>query len=123
MRNPSNLKRKIVRDPHQRTITGRIVHILWLFVAAAIFVTATLGVAGGVAARRVLDKGVAYLEEVRQRDETHFSLNGMRLNQSSFIYAKNPKTGSYILKIKVRAAGTNLYKAKTTTVKVKIQVR
>ncbi len=95
MRNPSNLKRKIVRDPHQRTITGRIVHILWLFVAAAIFVTATLGVAGGVAARRVLNKGVAYLEEVRQRDETHFSLNGMRLNQSSFIYAKNPKTGEF----------------------------
>ena len=37
--------------------------------------------------------------------------------------SKKLKRGSYILKIKVRAAGTNLYKAKTTTVKVKIQVR
>ena len=37
--------------------------------------------------------------------------------------SKKLKRGSYILKIKVRAAGTNLYRAKTTTVKVKIQVR
>lgn len=95
MRNPSNLKRKIVRDPHQRTITGRIVHILWLFVVAAIFVTATIGVAGGVAGRRLLNKTVDYLNEVKERDEAHFSLNGMRLNQTSFIYAKNPQTGEY----------------------------
>ena len=76
MRNPSNLKRKIVRDPHQRTITGRIVHILWIFVVFAVFVTATFGVAGVVAGRRLLNKTVDYLNEVKERDEAHFSLNG-----------------------------------------------
>ena len=95
MRNPSSLKRRIVRDPHQRTITGRLVHIMWIFVATAMLISLTLGIGGGVAGKILLDKTENYLTEFREKEEAHYSLNGIKLNQTSFIYAKNPQTGEY----------------------------
>ena len=63
MHERNSLKRKKVRDPHQRTVTGRIIHVVWLFVAAAMLISATLGIGGGVAAYKLLNRTKQYLEE------------------------------------------------------------
>ena len=94
MHERNSLKRKNVRDPHQRTVTGRIVHVVWLFVAAAMLISATVGIGGGVAAYKLLNRTKQYLEEDIE-PQAHYSLEGQKLNQTSFIYAKNPKTGEY----------------------------
>ena len=94
MHERNSLKRKNVRDPHQRTVTGRIIHVVWLFVAAAMLISATLGIGGGVAAYKLLNRTKQYLEE-DIKPQAHYSLEGQKLNQTSFIYAKNPKTGEY----------------------------
>ena len=94
MHERNSLKRKNVRDPHQRTVTGRIIHVVWLFVAAAMLISATLGIGGGVAAYKLLNRTKQYLDE-DIKPQAHYSLEGQKLNQTSFIYAKNPKTGEY----------------------------
>ena len=63
MRKENDLKRKKVRDPHQRTITGRIVHFLWILVAACMLLTMTVGISGGVAGKLLLDRSLKYYHE------------------------------------------------------------
>ena len=94
MHERNNLKRKKVRDPHQRTITGRIIHVLWLFVATAMLISATVGISGGVAGYKLLNRTMNYLTDFIE-PQAHYTLEGQRLNQTSFIYAKNPKTGEF----------------------------
>ena len=88
------LKRRRVPDPRQRTVTGGVLHVLWRVFAAVLMVCLFLGIAGGVAATRVYEKGKAYIEE-DIIPIAHYDLNGVRLNQSSFILARNPETGAF----------------------------
>ncbi|MBR4194221.1 MAG: transglycosylase domain-containing protein [Oscillospiraceae bacterium] len=82
------VKRKKAPDPGQRTISGAVVHVLWRVIATLLAVCVFLGIAGGVAAVRVYEKGKTYIEE-DIIPIAHYDLNGVRLNQSSFILAKN----------------------------------
>ena len=88
------VKRRRVPDPHQRTITGGTVHLLWRIVSILLVVSMFLGVAGGVAAKRMLERGQTYLQE-DIIPNAHYDLDGVKLNQSSFILAKNPVTGEF----------------------------
>ena len=94
MNQEQNVKRKRVPDPRQRTLSGSIVHLLWRVVASLLAVCIFLGIAGGVAAVRVFEQGKTYIEE-DIIPIAHYDLNGVRLNQSSFILARNPETGEY----------------------------
>ena len=94
MQQENKRKRRRVRDPKQRTISGGIVHFLWRVVCVVMVIVLTFGIIGGVAAERLYKRGVKYIEE-DIKPKAHYSLEGVRLNQSSFIYAKNPKTGKY----------------------------
>lgn len=94
MRKENDLKRKKVRDPHQRTITGRIVHFLWILVAACMLLTMTVGISGGVAGKLLLDRSLKYYHEDIEPNAA-YTLEGQKLNQTSFIYAKDNKTGEY----------------------------
>ena len=51
------VKRKKAPDPGQRTISGAVVHVLWRVIATLLAVCVFLGIAGGVAAVRVYEKG------------------------------------------------------------------
>ncbi len=94
MNQEERVKRKKVPDPRQRTLSGTVVHLLWRIVASVLAVCLFLGIAGGVAAVRVFEQGKAYIED-DIIPIAHYDLNGVRLNQSSFILAKNPETGAY----------------------------
>ena len=87
-------KHRRVRDPKQRTITGGLVHFLWRVICFVLVIAVTFGIIGGVAAQRLYTRGVQYIEE-DIKPNAHYTLEGVRLNQSSFIYAKNPETGKY----------------------------
>ena len=87
-------KRRRAPDPHQRTVTGRVLHLIWRVVSILLVVCLFLGIAGGVAAKRIYDKGMTYLDE-DIKPNAHYDLDGVRLNQSSFILAKNPSTGEF----------------------------
>ncbi|MBQ1410590.1 MAG: transglycosylase domain-containing protein [Oscillospiraceae bacterium] len=88
------IKRKKVPDPRQRTLSGSIVHLLWRIIASVLAVCIFFGIAGGVAATRFYQQGKAYIVD-DIIPIAHYDLNGVRLNQSSFILAKNPETGEY----------------------------
>ncbi len=88
------IKRKKAPDPHQRTVSGAVIHVLWRIVAALLAITVFLGIAGGVAAVKVYQQGKTYIEE-DIIPIAHYDLDGVKLNQSSFILAVNPKTGQY----------------------------
>ena len=94
MEHEQSSKRKKAPDPRQRTLTGAVVHVLWRVTAALLAVCVFLGIAGGVAAVRVFERGMDYLEN-DIKPNAHYDLNGVHLNQSSFILAKNPQTGQY----------------------------
>ncbi len=87
------IKRKKAPDPRQRTVTGGVIHMLWRIVATLLAVTIFLGIAGGVAAVRVYEQGKTYIEE-DIIPIAHYDLDGVKLNQSSFILAKNSQ-GEY----------------------------
>lgn len=91
----SNIKRKKAPDPHQRTVTGTVVHVLWRISAALLCVCLFLGIAGGVAAVRMYQQGWDYLEQ-DIKPIAHYDLDGVKLNQSSFILAKDPETGEFV---------------------------
>ena len=88
------IKRKKAPDPHQRTITAGVFHVIWRTLAGLLAVLVFFGIAGGVAAVRVYEQGKTYIEE-DIIPVAHYDLNGVQLNQSSFILAKNPHTGEY----------------------------
>ena len=88
------IKRRKAPDPRQRTITGTVLHVLWRLLATLLTVCVFLGIAGGVAAVRVFERGKAYLEE-DIIPIAHYDLDGVKLNQSSFILAKDPESGEY----------------------------
>ena len=88
------MKRKKAPDPHQRTFTGAVIHVLWRILAAVLAVCLFLGISGGVAAIRVFRQGSAYIEE-DIKPIAHYDLNGVHLNQSSFILARDPQSGEY----------------------------
>ena len=88
------MKRKKAPDPHQRTVTGAVIHVLWRILAAVLAVCLFLGISGGVAAIRVFRQGSAYIEE-DIKPIAHYDLNGVHLNQSSFILARDPQSGEY----------------------------
>ena len=88
------IKRKKVPDPRQRTLSGIVIHLLWRIIASVLAVCIFLGIAGGVAASRFYEQGKAYIVN-DIIPIAHYDLNGVRLNQSSFILAKNPETGEY----------------------------
>ena len=88
------IKRKRVPDPRQRTLSGIVVHLLWRIIASVLAVCIFFGIAGGVAASRFFKQGESYLVN-DIIPIAHYDLNGVRLNQSSFILAKNPETGEY----------------------------
>ncbi len=94
MNKEQSIKRKKAPDPRQRTLTGSVVHVLWRILAALLAVSVFLGIAGGVAAVRVYQQGKTYIEE-DIIPIAHYDLDGVRLNQSSFILAKNPATGEF----------------------------
>ena len=94
MEKEQTIKRKKAPDPHQRTITGAVIHILWRIAAAVLAICLFLGIAGGVAAVRVFRQGSEYIDK-DIKPIAHYDLNGVHLNQSSFILAKNPETGEY----------------------------
>ncbi len=94
MEQEKTIKRKKVPDPRQRTLTGTVIHILWRVIATLLVVSLFLGIVGGVAAVRVYEQGLAYIEE-DIKPIAHYDLDGVKLNQSSFILAKNPETGEY----------------------------
>lgn len=87
-------RRGRIRDPHQRTVSGGLVHILWRLLSIALIVLLTFGIIGGVAAERLYKRTERYINE-DIIPNAHYSLDGVQLNQSSFIYAKNPKTKKY----------------------------
>ncbi len=89
-----NLTQRKVRDPGQRTVTGNLVHLLWRLVSGLLIVALTLAIIGGVAAKLLYDDAVRYINE-DIIPKAAFSLVGVRLNQSSFIYAMNKQTGQY----------------------------
>ena len=62
MHQNSSLKRKRVRDPHQRTITGRIVHFIWILVSVSLLISMTVGISGGVAGKLLLDRSIKYYQ-------------------------------------------------------------
>ena len=88
------MKRKRVPDPHQRTVTGAAVHILWRLLSIFLVICLFFGITGGVAAMRVFDMGKTYLEE-DIIPKAHYDLDGVKLNQSSFLLARNPQTGEF----------------------------
>ena len=88
------MKRKRVPDPHQRTVTGAAVHILWRILSIFLVICLFFGITGGVAAMRVFDMGKTYLQE-DIIPKAHYDLDGVKLNQSSFLLAKNPQTGEF----------------------------
>ena len=94
MNNERTEKRKKVSDPHQRTFSGNVVHIIWRILCAVMVVVLTFGIIGGVAAERLYTKTMDYLMNDIKPNAT-YDLDGVKLNQSSFIYAKNPATGEY----------------------------
>lgn len=94
MNQEQDLKRKRIPDPRQRTLSGTVVHLLWRMIASVLVICIFLGVAGAVAAKQVYEKGMKYLKEDIQ-PIAHYDLSGVHLDQSSFILAKNPKTGAY----------------------------
>lgn len=88
------IKRKPAPDPHQRTVSGGIIHLIWRVISILLAVTLFVGIAGGVAAVRIYTKGMAYLKDDIE-PIAHFNLDGVQLNQSAFILAKN-KAGEYV---------------------------
>ena len=87
-------RERSVRDLPQRTLSGTVVHIVWRLICAALIVVLTVAIIGGVCAKLLYDRAVRYIEEDIIPNAT-FSLEGQRLNQTSFIYAYNKKTGEY----------------------------
>ncbi len=94
MEQEKNIKRRKVPDPRQRTVTGAVLHVLWRIVAALLAVTLFIGIAGGVAAVRMYQQGRDYIEN-DIKPIAHYDLDGVKLNQSSFILARNPETGEF----------------------------
>lgn len=90
----SSWRDRKVRDLPQRTLSGMIVHILWRLVCVALIVALTVATIGGVAAKLLYDRAMRYIEE-DVKPNAGYSLEGQRLNQTSFIYAYNKKTGEY----------------------------
>ena len=88
------VKRKKIPDPRQRTFSGNVVHILWRLICAALIVVLTVGIIGGVVTERLYKNVTTYLDDFIKPNAT-YDLEGVKLNQSSFIYAKNPETGEY----------------------------
>ena len=94
MEQERSIKRKKVPDPRQRTFTGTVIHLLWRVIATILAVCVFLGISGGVAAVRVYQQGMDYIEN-DIKPIAHYDLEGVKLNQSSFILAKNPETGEF----------------------------
>lgn len=94
MNNRFHLNERKVPDPFQRTLTGGIAHFLWSVIAGLLLVGVTFGIIGGVAVHDLYKRVSRYIEE-DIKPNAHYSLTGVRLNQTSFIYAKNPETGEY----------------------------
>ena len=94
MEQEKTIKRKKAPDPRQRTFTGTVLHLLWRVVASILAICLFLGISGGVAAVRMYQQGMDYLEK-DIKPIAHYDLDGVKLNQSSFILAKNPETGEY----------------------------
>ncbi|MBO4418414.1 MAG: transglycosylase domain-containing protein [Oscillospiraceae bacterium] len=92
--NQEQIKRKRVPDPRQRTLTGSVVHLLWRIIASVLAVCIFLGIAGGVAADHFFDQAKSYIVN-DIIPIAHYDLDGVKLNQSSFILAKNPETGEF----------------------------
>ena len=88
------IKRKKAPDPRQRTFSGAVAHVLWRILSAVLAVCVFLGIAGGVGAMKIYEQGKAYIENDIEPN-AHYDLDGVHLNQSSFILAKNPKTGEF----------------------------
>ena len=72
------MKRKRVPDPHQRTVTGAAVHILWRILSIFLVICLFFGITGGVAAMRVFDMGKTYLQE-DIIPKAHYDLDGVKL--------------------------------------------
>ena len=83
-----------VWDLPQRTLTGNVVHIIWRIISTLLVIALTIGLIGGVAAKLLYDQAVTYIEE-DIKPKANYSLEGQKLNQSSFIYALNHETGEY----------------------------
>ena len=88
------IKRKKAPDPRQRTVTGLVLHTLWRLVSAFLTICVFVGIAGGVAAVRTYRTGMTYIEE-DIKPIAHYDLDGVRLNQSSFILARDAD-GEYV---------------------------
>ena len=95
MHQNSSLKRKRVRDPHQRTITGRIVHFIWILVSVSLLISMTVGISGGVAGKLLLDRSIKYYQNDIEPN-AKYTLEGQKLNQTSFIYAMDSEKGEYV---------------------------
>ncbi len=94
MEQEKSIKRRKVPDPRQRTVTGSVLHVLWRLVAALLAVILFFGIAGGVAGVRMYQQGRDYIDK-DIKPIAHYDLEGVKLNQSSFILAKNPETGEF----------------------------
>ncbi len=88
-------RRRKPRDLPQRTPTGLIMHILWRLTAFALILVLTFSMIAGITGKILYDRAIQYYEEDIE-PRTGFTLDGVKLNQTSFIYVYDKEVGDYV---------------------------
>ena len=88
-------RRRKPRDLPQRTPTGLIMHILWRVTAFALILVLTFSMIAGITGKILYDRAIQYYEEDIE-PRTGFTLDGVKLNQTSFIYVYDKEVGDYV---------------------------
>ncbi len=87
--------KKRVPDPSQRTPTGKLSHALYILTSVIAVFLATLILAGSVTSVLLYKRAVDYVN-TDIIPNANYSLGTQKLNQSSFIYVYDKKTGQYV---------------------------
>ncbi len=94
MANETRRRRK-PQDPPQRTLCGAFMHILWRLTAIFLILTLTVGMVAGISGKILYDRAIDYYHKDIEPN-TGFTMEGIKLNQTSFIYVFDKSSGQWV---------------------------
>lgn len=88
-------RRRKARDLPQRTVSGMLLHILWRLTSIALILALTVTMIAGISGKMLYDRAIQYYkEDIEPR--TGYSMDGVKLNQTSFIYVYDRSVGDWV---------------------------
>ena len=94
MANETRPRRK-PRDLPQHTISGMVLHLLWRVTSVLLILILTVTMIAGISGKLLYDRAIQYYnEDIEPR--ASFTLDGVKLNQTSFIYVYDKSVGDYV---------------------------